>query len=286
MIMTDVSGSARNADQIAYWNGSGGEIWTRRQAVQDATLAPVSALLAAAASAKAGERVIDIGCGCGSSTLEFGRAVGPTGHVLGLDVSAEMLAFARTRITTEPVAFTQADATVHAFEPGAADLFVSRFGVMFFADPAASFANIRRGLKPDARVAFACWQEARKNPWMIAPLMAAYKHVPRLPPVGPEDPGPFAFADEGRVQRILTEAGFSDVRFASHALSFDIAHGQGLDAAVTSAFEFGPTGRAVEGQAESIVAAVRASIREALSPHVRDGGVHLPGAIYIVTAAA
>jgi ubiquinone/menaquinone biosynthesis C-methylase UbiE len=282
--MTNFAISERNTEQIAFWNGAAGEQWTRRQAIQDMMLAPVSAALAAAAAARPGEVVIDVGCGCGSTTLELGRAVGATGRVLGVDVSADMLAHARTRLASEPVSFLQADATVHDFELAKADLLFSRFGVMFFAEPIPSFANMRRGLKSSARVAFACWQEPKKNPWMIAPLMAAYKHVPRLPQVGPEEPGPFAFADEARVQRILSGAGFTRVVLTPHTLSFDISAGRGLDAAVTSAIDFGPTGRAIEGQTEAVVGAVRTSIREALAPHVRDGGVHLPAAIWIVTA--
>lgn len=284
--MTDFAKSERNADQIAFWNGAAGELWTRRQAIQDTMLAPVSAALAVAAAAKPGEHVIDVGCGCGSTTLDLGRAVGPTGRVLGLDVSAEMLTNARTRLNGEPVSFVLGDATVYDFDDAKADLVFSRFGVMFFAEPIPSFANLKRALKPGGRVVFACWQEPKKNPWMILPLMAAYKHVPKLPPVGPEDPGPFSFADEERVLRILTGAGFSGVTLAPYATSFDVSVGKGLDAAVDSAIDFGPTARAIEGQPEGVAATVRASIREALGPHVRDGGVHLPAALWIVTALA
>jgi SAM-dependent methyltransferase len=284
--MSNFAQSERNAEQIAFWNGAAGELWTRRQAIQDVMLAPVNAALMAAANAKPGEQVVDVGCGCGSTTLDLGRAVGATGSVLGLDVSEEMLAHARTRVAGEPVSFVLGDATVYPFEPAKADLLFSRFGVMFFADPIASFTNLKSAMKPGGRVAFACWQEAKKNPWMIAPLMAAYKHVPKLPQVGPEDPGPFAFADETRVKRILTGAGFSGVTLTPHTLAFEISVGKGLDAAVESAIDFGPTARAIEGQPADVVAAVRASIREALTPFTRDGGVHLPAAIWIVTARA
>src|SRR6202163_5139385 len=109
------------------------------------------------------------------------------------------------------VDFALGDATVYPFEPGRANLLCSRFGVMFFADPVQSFANMRCGLRGGARLAFACWRELRENPWLLLPLQEAYRHVPRLPEVGPEDPGPFAFAREERVRRILGEAGFSSV---------------------------------------------------------------------------
>jgi len=124
-----------------------------------------------------------------------------------------------------PVEFVLADATVYPFDPAGIDLLVSRFGVMFFADPAVSFANMRRGLRPSGRLAFVCWREPRENPWLMTPLQAVYKHAPRLPQLGPEDPGPFAFASEARVIRILGEAGFSGIAMQPHDLLLDVAGG-------------------------------------------------------------
>ena len=141
------------------------------------------------------------------------RRSAPIGHVLGIDISAPMLARARQVAPAGlPVDFVLADATVYPFDPASFDLLASRFGVMFFAEPALSFANLRRALRPSGRLAFACWREPRENPWMMAPLQAVYKHVPKLPQQGPEDPGPFAFASEARVHRILGEAGFTGDR--------------------------------------------------------------------------
>ena len=130
-------------------------------------LRPVSDRLIAAAKPKPGERVIDVGCGCGATTIEFAERVGPAGAVLGLDVSAPMLARARERAPQDlPITLALADATVHDVTSHAADLVVSRFGVMFFADPAKSFANLRTGLKPGGRLVFACWREPKQNPWL------------------------------------------------------------------------------------------------------------------------
>src|SRR3979411_2244263 len=124
-----------------------------------------------------------------------------------------MLARARQNAPAEmPVEFVLADATVYPFDQASFDLLVSRFGVMFFAQPALSFANLRKALRPSGRLAFACWREPRDNPWLMMPLQAVYKHVPKLPQLGPEDPGPFAFASEARVTRILGEAGFSGIK--------------------------------------------------------------------------
>src|ERR1700733_14024236 len=170
------TGHDLNADQIAYWNGPGGQHWTDRQQTQDVLLAPVSDLLIDRAKAKVGARIIDVGCGCGATTIALARKVGPTGHVFGVDISAPMRARARQVAPAGlPVDFVLADATVYPFDPASSDLLVSRFGVMFFAGPALSFANMRTALRPSGRLTFACWREPRDNPWMMAPLQAAYK---------------------------------------------------------------------------------------------------------------
>jgi SAM-dependent methyltransferase len=179
-----------------------------------------------------------------------------------------------------------ADATIYPFEPTSADLLVSRFGVMFFAEPAVSFANMRKVLRPSGRLTFVCWREPRENPWLMTPLQAVYQHVPKLPQLGPEDPGPFSFASEPRVRRILSEAGFSGIAMKPHDLALDVAIGRGLDAAVESALEIGPASRALEGQPAELREASKRSIHEALAPFTKGQSVSLPAAIWIVTAFA
>lgn len=280
-------GHQPNADQIAYWNGEAGKLWTDRQPVQDIVLAPVTDKLIARIDAQPGQRVLDIGCGTGAISLQLASQVGPSGRVLGIDISAPMLERARERAANDASAdFVLADATVHAFDPASFDLLVSRFGVMFFADPVLSFRNLRAALRPKGRLVFACWREPRENGWMMAPLMAVYKHVPKLPQVAPEDPGPFAFADEARVKRILGEAGFADIAMEACPLTFDIAAGLGLEAAVQGALQMGPASRALEGHPADVVDAAVQSIRDALAPFARGQQVLLPGAIWIVTARA
>ncbi len=206
---------APNADQIAYWNGPAGQHWTDRQQVQDVLLAPVSRLLLDRADAKPGERILDVGCGCGATSIAIAERVMPDGFVLGIDISAPMLARARELAPQGlPLDFVLADATVYPFDAASFDLLVSRFGVMFFADPEASFANLRRALRPSGRVTFACWREPRHNPWMMTPLQAVYQHVPKLPRPEPEDPGPFAFASEDRVHRISMLPDFRLLRWS------------------------------------------------------------------------
>lgn len=274
-----------NAAEIAYWNGSNAERWVRRQEEQDALLAPVADVLLERAAPRPGEFVLDIGCGWGGIALALARLVAPGGRVLGVDVSQLMLARARELLPQGlPVEFVLADATVHAFEPGRADLLVSRFGVMFFADPVRSFANMRTALRRGARIAFACWREPRANPWLMLPLQEAYRYVPRLPEVGPEDPGAFSFAAERRVRDILARAGFGAIVLEPVDLSFDLAHGAGLDAAVATAVGIGPTSRALEGQPAGLQAAATREIRAALAGYQVGNRVPLAGAIWIVSA--
>jgi SAM-dependent methyltransferase len=281
------AGHDQNADQIAYWNGPGGQHWADRQQTQDIVLAPVSEVLIDRAKARTGERLVDIGCGCGATTIAFAQKVGPAGHVTGVDISAPMLTRARQLAPAGlPVDFVLADATVYPFIPQNFDLLVSRFGVMFFAEPARSFANMRRALRPSGRLAFACWREPRENPFFMAPLQAVYKHAPKLPQLGPEDPGPFSFASEARVNRILREAGFTGIAMEPCDLSLDIAVGRGLDAAVEAALEIGPAARALSEQPPEIRAAATHSIREALAPYARGQAIPLKASIWIVTARA
>lgn len=275
-----------NADQIAYWNGPGGRHWTERQQLQDIVLAPVSEILLSRADVKSGETVLDVGCGCGATSFDLVKRVGPGGRVTGIDISDPMLGRARELAPAgSPVEFVLADATVYPFTASSIDLLFSRFGVMFFAQPSVSFANMRKALRPGGRLAFACWRTPRDNPWMMLPLQEAYKHVPKLPEVKPEDPGPFAFAREERVHRILAEAGFSDIAMERADLSLDIATDRGLDAAIETVLAIGPTSRAFEGQPPDKIAAATQSIRTALTAHQKGNTIPLGGSIWIVTAA-
>lgn len=283
--MTHPATDDRNADQIAYWNGPGGKHWTERQQLQDIVLSPVSEVLINRAAVKSGQTVIDIGCGCGATSFDLLREVGAGGRVTGIDISQPMLGRAKELAPAgAPVDFVLADATVYPFPPARTDLLFSRFGVMFFAEPSESFANMRKALRPDGRLVFACWRTPRDNPWMMLALQEAYKHVPKLPEMKPDDPGPFSFANEERVRRILGEAGFADVELERVDLSLDIATGRGLEAAVETVLAIGPASRALENQPEEKIAAATQSIRTALAARQTGDAVPLGGSIWIVTA--
>lgn len=274
-----------NTAEASYWNGAGGRRWSEHFDRHDALLRPISDRLLDLADARPGEFVLDIGCGSGATTIEFASRVAPEGEALGVDFSQSLLRRARERAPEDvPARFVLADATLYEAPPGEIDLVVSQFGVMFFADPTRSFANLRAGMKAGGRLAFACWRAARENPWMIVPLRAAAGHAPPLPKLGPEDPGPFAFADENRVRRILFDAGFLDVDVEPEDYQLDVALGQGLDGAVESALSLGPASRMLEDQPEPARAAATAAIRAAFAQHAEGDRVPLGAAVWFVTA--
>jgi SAM-dependent methyltransferase len=273
-----------NADQAVYWSGPAGQRWIERQETLDVVLEPLQAILLDRAAAATGERVIDIGCGCGASSIALAQRVGPAGRVTALDISPPMRARARERAPADlPLTFVLADATVHAFEPGAADLLVSRFGVMFFADPAAAFAHMRRALKPGGRIAFCCWRDRRENPWVTIPVAAARKHLPELPaPPGPEEPGPFAFADSARIRRVLTSAGFAKIE----AERFDplLAYGPDPKAAADYLTQMGPIGSVLQEHPEALRKQVAETLAGELEPKRDPAGIRLAAAAWIVSA--
>jgi len=276
---------AFNEEQRARWNGIDGEYWTREQDRLDRTLAPVMEPLLAFAAPYAGSTVMDVGCGCGSTTIELARAVGPSGRVLGIDISEPMLALAVERLRDFPNATCLlGDAAELPLRDLGAELIVSRFGVMFFGDPVAAFTNLRTGLAPGGRLRFACWRPINDNPWLQIPLHAVYEHTPRLPRPDPEEPGPFAFSDTSRVTRILTAAGFTEPSFTPLDVQMDLAAGGTLEDAVIQSSAMGPAKRALADQPEDIRAAAIESIRRALTPYGSGAGVNLPGAIWLVAA--
>jgi len=274
-----------NEAQRERWNGEDGEFWVRQQDRLDRTLAPVTTPLLAFAAPRSGSTVIDVGCGCGATTIELARAVGPSGRVIGLDISQPMLSLAAARLRDFPnTTCTLGDAADLPLDGLNAELIVSRFGVMFFGDPVAAFTNLRAGLVPGGRLRFACWRPITENPWLQIPLHAVYEHAPRLPKPEPEEPGPFAFADTDRVTRILTSAGFTAPTFTPLDIQLDIASGGTLDDAVMQSSEMGPAKRALADQSDDVRAAARESIRRALTPYASPSGVTLPGAVWLVAA--
>jgi SAM-dependent methyltransferase len=192
------------------------------------------------AAARTGETVLDVGCGCGAPTLEFARAVGRSGHVVGMDISGPMLAEGAARAKAADLAnvvWRQDDPATAELE--GFDLLVSAFGVMFFGDMVGAFTNMRRAAKPAARMALVCWRGLAENPWMELPMKAVAQHLPPRPKGTPNAPGMFAFANPEYVSEVFTAAGWSPPRFKKFDQDLDIAAGRGLEEAVVQSKQIG-----------------------------------------------
>jgi SAM-dependent methyltransferase len=276
-----------NAEQITYWNDTAGPKWVALEDMLDGQIRDLGEATMDRVEIGRGERTLDVGCGTGQTSLELARRVGPMGRVLGVDVSAPMLARARERaraVATDNVAFLGADAQTHDFEPAAADVCFSRFGVMFFADPVAAFSNLHAALRPGGRLGFVCWQSLPDNPWMFVPAMAAAQHVTLPIPTSPDAPGPFAFADAGRVRGILERAGFAGVTVADHRATLTVGGAGGLDQAVDFMLQMGPSGAALRQADPALRGKVAAAVHAAIAPYHTADGVRMAAAAWIVTA--
>jgi SAM-dependent methyltransferase len=272
------SGQAGARLEAEYWNGEAGVRWAELYARTDRQLAAASTALMAFAAPRAGERALDVGCGCGTTTLELHQRTGVL--VRGVDVSEPMLAVARARATSGAITFAAGDAATMQLA-AEHDLVFSRFGVMFFADPVAAFANLRTALAPRGRLAFACWRAADHNPWATIPVAAASSVLPPEPPGDPHAPGAFAFADAERVRALLVAAGFRDVSTTAHDTTVYL--GDSLDDAVAGVLAIGPLARRAMKLDAATRARLPALVADALAP-LATPHVTLPASIWLVGA--
>ena len=278
--------SADNAEQIAEWNGVLGQRWAAMRQEIDRITAPFGDAALTVASPQAGERVIDIGCGCGDTTIEIARLVGPAGSVLGIDVSQPMLEVARSRgmsATQSHLSFLEGDASETKL-PTNVDLLFSRFGVMFFSQPTGAFRHLRKSLRRCGRCVFVCWRTPRDNAWAMTPLSAAREALDITPPPSdPEAPGPFAFADDQRLRTILSGAGFG----AIDVQRFDTAILLGATprSAAEGVAQMGPVSRLVREAGVEHLPIIVDAIERTLAPLAAPNGhVSLNGSTWIVGA--
>jgi SAM-dependent methyltransferase len=283
------SSPSANDEMIRYWNEAAGPAWVAMQERLDVQVGPLGSVALERAQVAAGERVLDVGCGCGGTTLEIAETVGERGRVVAVDVSEPMLGRARERAAAagldERIEWRCEDAQTARFDAAGFDCLYSRFGVMFFADPPRAFANLRRALRPGGRLVFVCWQARERNPWMTVPALAAMQHVPFPPPPPPDAPGPFAFADPGRVRAILDAAGFAAIEHEPLETAMRLGGG-GVDDALELFLAVGPVGQALrEAQAgPDLRARVLDSLRAAFERFRTPDGVAAPAAAWIVSA--
>ena len=273
-----------NSDQIEFWSSKAGHKWVARQAELDTLMKPVLDGVLARAELNSGLRVLDIGCGAGAACLAAAEAVGTAGAVLGVDVSEPLLTLARKRSAALPqIAFHHGDATTLQLDPPY-DRLISRFGVMFFADPVLSFGRMAAQLTPGARISFAAWGQIPENPFFTLPARAARATLGAMPKSDPDAPGPFAFRDPERIQAILTQAGFAEVR--CEVAKIDLTPAGSVEDLAQQMCDIGPAGGAIthfEPNAKQ-VNELHQAIADALRPFAENGPFRLPAEINFATA--
>jgi SAM-dependent methyltransferase len=270
------------------WNGDSGDRWAANLTRLDLMLEDFGSAAIAAADAQPGEQILDIGCGSGTSTFTLAQQVGPAGHVLGVDISEQLVEIARAAVPDgAPVAFRCADAATAALPRGRFDILFSRFGVMFFDDPVAAFRHMRAALKPGGRMAFICWRGAQENDWVRLP-MAAIRDIVQPAPSDPDAPGPFAFGDRQRLADILAAAGFTAIDIAPFDTTLSYGRGAtreaAIDDALDMAFQVGPLSRALADQPDAVRASASDAVRAAFAGRPGETSVLIDGAAWIVTA--
>jgi SAM-dependent methyltransferase len=283
--MTDTEGL--NAAQAAYWEERSAS-WGEVETYTSSMMGPFGQRAMDRLALAPGQRVLDIGCGAGPTTVELARRVAPGGAVVGIDISPSMIERARDRARDEhvDVEFVVGDAQVHDLGEGTFDAAYSRFGVMFFADPVAAFTNIHRALRDGGRLAFACWQAMAANEWMRVPGEAVTLVTGVAPPPRRDEPGPFLLSDPARTEQILEAAGFRSIEITPESGHLDVGVDR-LDFAVDVSLRIGAIREAVTANDDpAFREQLRAAVRTKLEDHVHDGRLVLGSAGYVVTAAA
>ena len=278
-----MSEDVANVDMARAWDGEEGDQWTQFADEYDDTNRSIWARFLATDPIGPADRVVDIGCGCGQSTRDAAR-LAHEGSALGVDLSSSMLAVARRRAIEEGVGnveFRRADAQVHAFDPGAFDIAISRFGVMFFADRTSAFANIASALRSGGRLAVLVWQDIAKNEWImtVRETLAAGRDLP-LPPAGA--PGPMALADQDDVRGLLAGAGFESIGFTS--IEEPVWFGADAEAAYDFVGGIGIVKGLSDGLDDDARAAAHDRLRAALRAHETPEGVRFDSSVWLISA--
>ena len=280
--------STLNQDQSDYWNGEVGQRWAAQHRALDAVFAPFTEALFAWAALAPGDRVLDIGCGAGETTLIAARTVGGGDQVTGADLSEPLLATGRARAAQEapgtaPVTWLRADAQTHDFGPSFTHV-LSRFGVMFFEDSAAAFANLRRALVPGGRLSFVCWRGMEENAWVTVPRERVLPLLPQVEPPRPGAPGPFRFADAATLLPILEAAEFRAI--SCEAIDRAMVLGDTPRSAADFVATRGPIARLLHEQDPALKQTALNVVTAGFAEQFGSGPVALGAACWLVTAQA
>jgi SAM-dependent methyltransferase len=275
--------------QVDAWNGESGRAWVEHVDHFDAMLRPFGDEVLDRLGLCPGDRVVDVGCGVGATTMSIAALVAPA-MAVGVDISTPMLDAARTRavaVGCSNVEFRRHDVQEEPMGAASFDVAFSRFGVMFFPQPDQAFANIRRSLVVGGRFGFICFQGPFDNPLILQPVLAAAEHVEMLPPPGPTEPSPFSLADPDRVRSLLHGAGFADIVVEAGPASGDLGSADDLEGVACRALEQNPAiapgfAAAPRADREAAVAAAMA----VMASHVVDGRVVMDAATWVVTSRA
>src|SRR5712671_3805412 len=275
-----------NAAQRRYWNTVAGPRWVAAPGFRERRNQESTALLLARLGITGGESVLEIGCGTGALTVPLAAAVGEHGSVIAVDISEPMLEVARQRVAERAlrnVTLLLGDAQVFEFEPLAFDLATSRMGVMFFADPAAAFRNIKGALRPGGRLVFACWAPLAENRHWLISYDIALRHLGPPGPLPAHEPGPLAFGDPDYIRRVLAAAGFAEI--AVERAHPTIIGGNPAEEA-RQALMMGPTARLIEEKkpAEATRQAIAREIEAAFAAEASCGPIRLAATIFLVAA--
>ena len=269
-------------EQAALWNGSAGSAWVETQDLLDQLFKPFEDLLVEAISAKSGGRLLDVGCGTGSTTLAIARRFAAKHGCTGIDISAPMIAAARSRAEREgtPATFLCANAQDYAFEPARFAGIISRFGVMFFTDPVRAFANLQRSAREGAELRLIAWRSADQNPFMTEAERAAAPLLPRLPTRTSNAPGQFAFASRDRVHTILEQSNWSEIAIRP----IDIACSMPQKELLRYLTHLGPVGMILQQVDQATRARIIETIRPAFDRYIHGTEVHFTAACWMISA--
>ena len=288
--MDTIEAKGPNADQIEFWNSAGGQNFVRHQNGLDAMLDAFGKRAMVKAGLSAGDVVLDIGCGCGDTSIEMARRVGSTGEVVGVDISEMMLRRAEDRAAHAELTnafFELADVEIDPLHRDSFDLAFSRFGIMFFNDPVAALRNVHKVLHDEGRLAFACWQTLDKSPWIALQMQAVMPLIPedqRPPPAQEDAPGPFSFGDPDRLNETLSQAGFVNIEMEDFAPAVTLFGLKDVEDVLDFALEVGPASAFFETMTEETKVLAREAVREAYAPYATEDGVVMKTAAWIVTA--